>query len=460
MSTNTYTSQNQWHTRALETKKRNAERRALTMDVKVFQLKIRQNKLTKSQIEFLVKVFLEGKWYHNSCIAFGKIKGNKPWENDTKKTTVIHYDKDKNPIESQFECLSAAARQEINKRIGANCKALKTCLERSVIKHTRGLRFKNEYNCISFRQYGNQGWYFKGTKIKLAKCGTPFEVYGLEQLQIKGIEFTGANLVQRPSGYYILVTAYVPKQPKQTNSQTIGIDFGCETSFTVYNEQTDKSEKFNFSFEQSEKAKRIQRKLTRRRNKGFSNKTNKGRRLTKLYRKHCEHRNNQKDDAANKFVHYLKQFDKVIIQDEQLSNWQASGHGKKINNGILGRVNAAVKQCSNVEKLDKWYPTSKFCFDCYHNNKGLTSADREYICPYCGYVSDRDEHAAANMIEFYRFQQMVPAEYRDPKRIRQLLIDIEKRVEMSPSTNIQDIVLKYLQELSVKHEATEDLVSW
>lgn len=459
MSTNTYTSQNQSRTQAFETKKQNAARRALTMDVKVFQLKIRQNKLTKSQIEFLVKIFIEGKWYYNSCIAFGKIEGNKPWENDTTKKTVVHLDKDHNPVESKFNCLSAAARQEINKKIGANCKALKTSLERRVIKHTRGLRFKSEYNCIPFRQFGNS-WKFKGTKIKLQGCKQPFPVYGLEQLQIDGIEFANANLVQRPSGYYILITAFVPKQVKQTNGQTIGIDFGCETSFTVYNEQLDKSEKFNFSFDQSEKAKRLQRKLSRRRAKGFSNKTNKGRRLTKLYRKHCEHRNNQKNDAANKFAHHLKQFDKVIIQDEQLSNWQASGHGKKINNGILGRVKAVIKQCSNVEKLDKWYPTSKFCFDCYHSNKSLTQSDREYVCPYCGCISDRDEHAAANMIEFYKLQQMVPTEYRDPKRIRQMLIDIEKRVEMNPSESLQDIVSIMIRGLSMKHEATDALASW
>ena len=80
MSNNTYTPQKQSRAQAFETKRHNAERRALTMDVKVFQLKIRENKLTKSQIEFLVKVFLEGKWYYNSCIAFGQIEGNKPWE--------------------------------------------------------------------------------------------------------------------------------------------------------------------------------------------------------------------------------------------------------------------------------------------------------------------------------------------------------------------------------------------
>ena len=39
---------------------------------------------------------------------------------------------------------------------------------------------------------------------------------------------------------------------------------------------------------------------------------------------------NKKLDMANKFVHQMKAYNKVIIQDEQLSNWQRSGHGRKI----------------------------------------------------------------------------------------------------------------------------------
>ena len=62
----------------------NAARRASLMDLKVFQLKIQSNHLNKTQKQFLNNIFLEAKWYYNSCIAFGKIKGNKPDKNDYK----------------------------------------------------------------------------------------------------------------------------------------------------------------------------------------------------------------------------------------------------------------------------------------------------------------------------------------------------------------------------------------
>jgi hypothetical protein len=38
----------------------------------------------------------------------------------------------------------------------------------------------------------------------------------------------------------------------------------------------------------------------------------------------------KKQDKANKFVHQMKTYSKVIIQDEQLAHWQKDGHGKKV----------------------------------------------------------------------------------------------------------------------------------
>ena len=78
--------------------------------------------------------------------------------------------------------------------------------------------------------------------------------------------------------------------------------------------------------------------------------------------------------------------------------------------------------------------------------------EREFICPNCGCITDRDIHAAQNMIAFYKLITMVPTEYRDPKRIKSILIDIEKRVEMNPSgLDLNDLV----RGLSAKHEALD-----
>ena len=456
MSDNTYPSNNtsRDYKAQLQKKAENAARRASMMDVKVFQLKIQANHLNQTQKQFLHNVFLEAKWYYNSCIAFGKIEGNKPYKNNYKSKTVIHYDKDKNPIVSEFTCLSAASRQDINKQIGIACKSIKSNLKAGNIKHTKGLSFVSEINSVSFRQFGNS-WKFNGTKIKLAGLKKPLKVFGLEQLNIEGIEFANAFLIQKPTGWYIHVTCYVPKQEHKHNYQTVAVDFGCETSFTTYIEETKESRKLNYCFEQSENEKRVQRKLSRRHSRKFSNRTNKGLRLIKKFRKHKQKRSDRKKDATNKLVFWFKQFETVVIQDEMLSNWQKSGHGKKIERGILGRVKAILKTFQNVFVLDRSLPTSKYCFDCFHKNEDLKVWDREFICPHCGCISDRDVHAAQNMIAFYKLIQMVPMECRDPKRIKSLLIDIEKRVEMNPSRPLEEAIQLAVQGLSAKHEALD-----
>ena len=178
-------------------------------------------------------------------------------------------------------------------------------------------------------------------------------------------------------------------------------------------------------------------------------------RLTKQLRKQKQKRFNQKKDAANKLIFWLKQFETIVIQDEMLANWQASGHGKKIEKGILGRVKAILKPLSNTFVLDRSLPTSKYCFDCFQKNENLKVWEREFICPSCGVITDRDIHAAQNMIAFYKLIQMVPTEYRDPKRIKRFLIDIEKRVEINPSGPLEEVIHLVIQGLSTKHEALD-----
>lgn len=40
------------------------------------------------------------------------------------------------------------------------------------------------------------------------------------------------------------------------------------------------------------------------------------------------------------------------------------GHGKAVQHSILGRVKAKLKQLPNVVILDKFIPTTKFCYRC------------------------------------------------------------------------------------------------
>lgn len=49
-------------------------------------------------------------------------------------------------------------------------------------------------------------------------------------------------------------------------------------------------------------------------------------------------------------------------------------------------------------KIDRWYPSSKRCFDCGHILDSLTLDVRWWTCPECGVVHDRDINAAKNIV--------------------------------------------------------------
>ncbi|MFL5706150.1 MAG: RNA-guided endonuclease InsQ/TnpB family protein [Ktedonobacteraceae bacterium] len=49
-------------------------------------------------------------------------------------------------------------------------------------------------------------------------------------------------------------------------------------------------------------------------------------------------------------------------------------------------------------KIDHWYPSSKTCSACKHVLASLTLDVREWTCPACGVVHDRDHNAAKNIL--------------------------------------------------------------
>src|SRR2546421_882464 len=49
-------------------------------------------------------------------------------------------------------------------------------------------------------------------------------------------------------------------------------------------------------------------------------------------------------------------------------------------------------------KIDKWYPSSKRCFDCAHILDSLTLDIRHWTCPQCGVSHDRDINSSKNIL--------------------------------------------------------------
>lgn len=361
----------------------------------VFKFKINKSKLSKKQKEELEMMFVEGKWFYNNVISNLRNESFSLKDFNPLIPEVRHLDKDKNEIISQLNYLPGTCKQTILAQIVSSIKTMKTLRKRGFQKHGQ-LKFISELTSINLKQYGKTHEIRSSTKMKIQGISKLVKVSGIQQLRkFKDIEFANAKLLNAPAGYYIALTCYIDKRKikkEKRNSKIIGLDFGCQTSITDSN-----GLKTNISFEESEQLKRLQRQLARK-GKSYSNRRKK---LINRIRKHYQHMSNKKLDMANKFVHQMKAYSKVIIQDEQLSNWQRSGHGRKIQHSCLGTIKAKLKQLDNVVVLDKFIPTTKLCFRCGTVHRNIKLYDRVYVCPTCKETADRDLHAAQNMVWIY-----------------------------------------------------------
>ena len=391
--------------KAISETKRNTVSRHQNMTCKTFDVKIQENSLSKQQKEALTRMFLEQKWYKNYILNWIKqSEENKISKFDTKQTNITKKDKDMNDVEVQILYLSAQSRQCLVSRMLANTKTIKILTSKGLQKGGC-LRFSKEETIIVLKQYGVSHKILSSKRIKIAGIRKPLIVNGLKQFTgIDGVEYANARLIHRATGYYVQFVCYVPKETKQYINQTIGVDFGCETAFTLSN-----GEKIQASVQESDRLKRLQRELNRK-TKGSKNYV----KCVNKIRKEHQKNTNRKNDIANKVVGKLTSYKTVVIQDEQLKRWHKSGHGKKVQHSVLGRVKSKLKTKPNVVVLDKFIPTTKVCVECgcYHDE--IRVWDRTFKCN-CGVEMDRDVHAAMNMVWFY--ENNVGVEHTKLKRV-------------------------------------------
>lgn len=353
---------------------------------KTFDLKITMNKLNLVQKEALSRTFLEAKWLKNSIIASTNIN-----DYDTKVKTVQVKMPDGEFETRELKTIGSQVKQTVLTQVKSNLKTLST--QKNNGRKVGRLNFAKEVNSIDLKQYGISYKFKSATKVKIQGIPGFVKVKGSEQLQ--GYELANAKLVRYPSGYHLIITAFKNKSEiKETyqNGSQIGLDMGVKTHVTLSN-----GEKYNVVIEETERLKRLQRKLARQ-VKG-SNNYNKTR---YLMRKEYEKMGNKKNDAANKLVHELLQYEQVFMQDESLRAWVKKNGwvkaGRKLHHSILGRVKAKLVQHERVTVLPKWAPTTQLCRGeaCGALVKHPPGVE-VYSCT-CGYSFDRDVHAALNMI--------------------------------------------------------------
>lgn len=203
-----------------------------------------------------------------------------------------------------------------------------------------------------------------------------------------------------PSGiYYVSVLVDTVHILKPKTGLVVGIDLGVKDFAITSDGYKYKNNRYTKTY--AKKLKAAQQHLSRK-VKG-SNRYNKQK--TKVARLHEKIANSRKDNLHKVSTDLISKYDVIVLEDLNVKG-MVKNHklSKHISDASWGSFVAMLQYKAawnekTVQIIDRWFPSSKTCGCCGYINQNLSLKDREWICPSCHSVLDRDFNAAKNILK-------------------------------------------------------------
>lgn len=241
---------------------------------------------------------------------------------------------------------------------------------------------------------------FEAGKVSLPKLGwvktkISREFYG--NIKASTIEKTPTNK------FFISITVELPdvevKQKPISNKNAVGIDTGIKTFATLSDGTEIENPKHLKNNLQRLKA--LQRRASKKQ-KGSANRKKANLQVARLHEKIA----NQRLDFLHKTTTAIaKQYDTVACENLNISG-MLRNHKLAQSIADLGLGNfytllqyKMAEQGGNYLEIGRFEPSSKMCGR-GAINKNLKLSDREWVCPECGIINQRDGLAAKNILKF------------------------------------------------------------
>jgi putative transposase len=198
--------------------------------------------------------------------------------------------------------------------------------------------------------------------------------------------------------YFVSILVEEDIKPLEVTPKTVGLDLGLKSMVISSDGHIYGNPKF---FAKDEKKLAQAQRRHARAKKDSKNRNKACLKVARIHKKIADRRRDYQHQLSTRII---RENQVVCVESLQVKN-MVKNHclAKAISDvGWSELVRQLEYKASwygrTLVKIDKWYPSSKRCFDCGHLLDTLTLDVRSWTCPECGVVHDRDINAAKNIL--------------------------------------------------------------
>ncbi|NMG56225.1 IS200/IS605 family element RNA-guided endonuclease TnpB [Aromatoleum aromaticum] len=247
-------------------------------------------------------------------------------------------------------------------------------------------------------EYTASAFKWDGKALKLAKMTAPLDIRFSRTIP-RAAKVTTVTVSKDAAGrYFVSMLCDDTVSAKPDAAGKVGIDLGL-THFAILSTGEKIAAPNTFRKHEAKLAK-LQRRLAKKQ-KGSARRAKAKRKVARLHAKVA--------DARRDFLHKLStrlinENQVIAIESLAVANMQKNRHlAKSISDASWSEFVRQLEYKAQwygrtLVGIDRWYPSSKRCSDCGHTVSKLALNVREWVCPECGTIHDRDINAARNVL--------------------------------------------------------------
>ena len=274
-------------------------------------------------------------------------------------------------------------------------------------------KFKSKFGRQSYRTNCVRGTYKekKYSNIEVDLLTRNIKLPKLGKVKIRGYrkkdkidgKILNATISRESTGKYYVSIVVVEDLllEKVTPTSIVGIDLGIKDLVVTSDGIKYSNKKVLMKFEK--RLKRLQRKLSRQ-VKGSKNYLKTKEKIARIHAKIKNYRKHYLNDIANEIVneHDIIVTESLLVKD--MFKDKKKAFNKSLSDACVSTLRSLIEWKCKIKgkiyyKINTYYPSSQICSYCgYKNSKLKDLSIREYNCPNCGSLNDRDINASLNIL--------------------------------------------------------------